>query len=68
MIVEPTNENPRAFRSLEMASESSVRGGICFWDCPVVDQRLSAGPLPEVRVEAAELLLDLQEPLRVVDG
>ncbi len=36
MIVDPTNENPRAFRSFEIASESSVRAGICFWSSHVL--------------------------------
>ena len=32
-MVEPTNVKPRRLRSLLIASESSVRAGISWWDC-----------------------------------
>ena len=67
MIVDPTNPNPRAFRSFEMASESSVRGGIS--DC--VFQWLTSGfpPVQPHRYASKlpQLLLHLEEAFRVVD-
>jgi hypothetical protein len=56
-LVEPTNENPRPKRSRLRASDSDVRDRHVPERAPAIDTRNMFDESPDVRVEAAELIL-----------
>ncbi len=67
-MVDPTKLKPRRFKSLLIASDSAVRAGTCLNDFGELIRGLPSDELPDVAVEAAELLLHAEKRLRIFDG
>ena len=67
-MVDPTKLNPRFLRSLLIASDSGVLAGTCFIDFGRFTRGFPSNELPDITVEAAELLLHAEKRFRILHG